>query len=46
MEMSVFAQSLARLHKAGNVTSAKIDELLAAGKITDAEAAAIKEGKQ
>ena len=46
MELDVFVQSLARLYKAGSVTDAKINELLAAGKITDAEATAIKEVKQ
>lgn len=46
MEQSLFVQSLMRLYKAGAITAARIDELLASGRITDAEARAIKEAKQ
>ena len=38
MEMSVFAMSLARLYKAKKITDAKVEELLAAQKITAEEA--------
>lgn len=38
MEMSVFVMSLARLYKAKKITDAKVEELLAAQKITVKEA--------
>lgn len=38
MEISVFAMSLTRLYKAKKITDAKVEELLAAQKITAEEA--------
>lgn len=38
MEMSVFVMSLTRLYKAKKITDAKVEELLAAQKITVKEA--------
>lgn len=38
MEISVFAMSLTRLYKAKKITDAKVEELLAAQKITVEEA--------
>ena len=37
MAYSAFVESLKRLYKAGKITEEKLDELVAAGKITAAE---------
>lgn len=45
MEISAFAQSLARLYEAKEITHAKVNELLAEKKITAVEADFILKGE-